>query len=593
MLKLKKILLILTITLVFTGMMFLIPGVLYAAPSVSPASATIEVGATQQFTASGFPVGGSGINWQSLPITGIATIDSSGLATGVSPGTVTIRAYKTVGASTHEAFASLTVIPAGPPPTLVSIDVTPVNPSINIGATQQFTATGNYSSGPTQDITNSVAWSSSDTLIATIVVNSGLATGVSDGSVTITATLDTISGNTGLTVNPAVNPTGQIVWDGNKGTDSLRCDLLDTSSERTESGWIHWIITQGSDVTDAELVLGGSGSGTYGINAQHGGSIHFFTPYFDVTSLTAVMNYSGTLGDNPQFNISDYCPGTGTTETGCIEVIKTTDDKVAPGTPFVFSISLGGQTITITTDGTYSGSGKFCDLTIGQEYTITETTTGYTTTVSLDGTDYSSGTSGAVPVPVEGDGKIWFHNDPGTPPPPPPPSPGSIIINKIFIDGKISSGTFEFAIYDAEADGNLVTTASITITDSSSGSTQVTGLTINQTYWVEETSGPGTNIVPGPGVRLSVVAAENPTADNTVTFVNDPGTPPPKVKVLGIEKAVVEEEVEVLGIEEEVIEELPYTGFNFIFSLAGILLIMAGGILAATIFLPRKKGEIS
>ena len=44
MLKLKKILLILTIALVFVGMMFLIPGILYAVPSVSPASATIEVG---------------------------------------------------------------------------------------------------------------------------------------------------------------------------------------------------------------------------------------------------------------------------------------------------------------------------------------------------------------------------------------------------------------------------------------------------------------------------------------------------------------------------------------------------------------------
>ncbi|GAI95378.1 unnamed protein product, partial [marine sediment metagenome] len=100
-------------------------------------------------------------------------------------------------------------------------------------------------------------------------------------------------------------------------------------------------------------------------------------------------------------------------EKGCIVVLKTTDDKVAPGTNFVFSISPGGQTITIKTDGTHSGSGKFCGLIIGQKYTIKETTTGYTTTVSLNGSNYKSGTSGVVKVPSGKDGKIWFHNDPG------------------------------------------------------------------------------------------------------------------------------------------------------------------------------------
>ena len=45
--------------------------------------------------------------------------------------------------------------------TLESIAVTPANPTIQTGETKQFTATGTYSNGRTQDITNQVAWTSS------------------------------------------------------------------------------------------------------------------------------------------------------------------------------------------------------------------------------------------------------------------------------------------------------------------------------------------------------------------------------------------------------------------------------------------------
>ena len=44
--------------------------------------------------------------------------------------------------------------------TLVSIAVTPANPSIAKGTTQQFTATGTYSDSSTANITSSVTWSS-------------------------------------------------------------------------------------------------------------------------------------------------------------------------------------------------------------------------------------------------------------------------------------------------------------------------------------------------------------------------------------------------------------------------------------------------
>ncbi|WP_242492487.1 PEF-CTERM sorting domain-containing protein [Methanolobus psychrotolerans] len=97
---------------------------------------------------------------------------------------------------------------------------------------------------------------------------------------------------------------GQLVWNG-QGADSLRCDKLGESPERTEAGWIHWIITGASEVTDAELVVNGDQYTEYEIN---GGALSIFTPYYEVEGLSATFNYNGTLG-NTQFVISDYCPG--------------------------------------------------------------------------------------------------------------------------------------------------------------------------------------------------------------------------------------------------------------------------------------------
>ena len=99
-----------------------------------------------------------------------------------------------VGSATTTA-ATLTVTA----PTLKSIAVTPANPSIAKGATQQFVATGTYSDSSTQIITGSVTWSSTTSTVATITAG-GLATGAGVGTSSISATLSGITGSTVLTV---------------------------------------------------------------------------------------------------------------------------------------------------------------------------------------------------------------------------------------------------------------------------------------------------------------------------------------------------------------------------------------------------------
>ena len=127
--------------------------------------------------------------------TAVATINTNGLATGLSAGTATISA--TLGSVSGNATLTVRA-----PPTLTSIAVTPTNSSILAGATQQFTATGTYSDGGTQNLSNRVTWTSLNTEVATINTN-GLATGLSAGTATISATLGSVSGNATLTVQLA------------------------------------------------------------------------------------------------------------------------------------------------------------------------------------------------------------------------------------------------------------------------------------------------------------------------------------------------------------------------------------------------------
>jgi trimeric autotransporter adhesin len=153
--------------------------------TISPTSGAVKPGATQQFTATGTlgnnqtqDVTGQ-VNWSSSNAA-VATIDQTGLATGVAVGTATIQAKS----SSATATATLTVS------NVTSITVTIASGTIAAGGTTQATAKDQNNN----DITSTVVWSSSNTSAAT-VSSSGLVTGVSIGTANITATLGSITSN--------------------------------------------------------------------------------------------------------------------------------------------------------------------------------------------------------------------------------------------------------------------------------------------------------------------------------------------------------------------------------------------------------------
>jgi len=165
-----------------------------ASVEMTPATASVAVYATQQFTGVAFNVAhqpiAATISWRSSNVS-IATVNSSGLATGVAPGDVMIIA-------TADDKADTTQVHVVPPP-VVSVEVTPSSATIIVGVTQQFTGVA-FDALHLPIPSASISWSSIDASIATVSA-SGLATGVVPGDVVITASAEGKSGTAQLHVN--------------------------------------------------------------------------------------------------------------------------------------------------------------------------------------------------------------------------------------------------------------------------------------------------------------------------------------------------------------------------------------------------------
>jgi Bacterial Ig-like domain (group 2) len=89
-----------------------------------------------------------------------------------------------------------------------SITISPASAQLELGTNQQFTATATLPDGGTQDVTQSVSWSSSDQSVVRVNATSGrvgLANTRGPGTATIRAFFNGISGSTSVTVTRRVS----------------------------------------------------------------------------------------------------------------------------------------------------------------------------------------------------------------------------------------------------------------------------------------------------------------------------------------------------------------------------------------------------
>jgi photosystem II stability/assembly factor-like uncharacterized protein len=221
---------------------------------IIPANPVIIVGSNSTFTATAnFPGGAylnltatNGLAWSSSDPT-VASIDTNGLAIGLSAGTTIISAtYSNVSGGT--VYTVLTVLV----PT--NIIITPANLVIAAGSNVSFTATGSFTNGFIANLTaaNDLVWNSSNPTVAGIDTN-GLARGLSAGTTTIAATLGNVTGITVLTVvtppEISTNPVSSTVWPGGGVTLSITASSGDLSYQWAFNG------TNIVGATNATLVI--------------------------------------------------------------------------------------------------------------------------------------------------------------------------------------------------------------------------------------------------------------------------------------------------------------------------------------------------
>lgn len=233
-------------------------------------SQRVRVGETQGFTATANIEGGttsdvtSKVRWTSSDPS-IVTIDGVGVAKGVQDGTVDIAVtYADLSASTTLKSSSADI---------ESIAVTNPNTSLSLcdTASLPLKAVASYSDGDTDDVTDKVTWSSSDS--ATVFVGDEDLTGTSDGlradkgkisalmtgTAVITASQDKIDGSVTVGVTDdldsdsmTITPPTTLYADETYNFAASASFGSDTSDRRDISGNLSWTSSDTSSLSFAD-----------------------------------------------------------------------------------------------------------------------------------------------------------------------------------------------------------------------------------------------------------------------------------------------------------------------------------------------------
>lgn len=310
--------------------------------SVTPSSASIAVGATQQLSAaplnsSGTLVTGKTATW-STSSAATATVDAAGLVRGVDAGTATITA--TVDGKAGSASVTVTALP------VATLTLSPTALAVTVGGTGTLAATPKLASGAS--VTGrTVTWSSGSAAVATVSAG-GVVTGVALGSAVITATCEGRNATALVTVGPSTTVSftlsGRVVEAaGTPGVAGARVSALDQNA-----------VVTGSTTTDA--------SGNWSLTGIGLGSVLRFdvsaAGYVTTTVAQMTISAATTLETVPLARTS--------TSTGGISGRvrdASTNAAIATGMAVELREGLGAtsglavQATTSAADGTYGFAG--------------------------------------------------------------------------------------------------------------------------------------------------------------------------------------------------------------------------------------------
>ncbi len=173
--------------------------------TVSPSSASVGIGSTTQLTATCKDQNGNTMTCPTLTWTSndssIASVNSSGLVTGIITGTTNVTT------SSGSITSNVSMITVTEPPILTTITVSPASVSINTNTSTQLTTTCKDQNGNTMTCPT-LTWTSDNPSIAS-VNQSGLVTGAAVGMANITTSSGSIKSNSS-TITVSTTP-GRIV----------------------------------------------------------------------------------------------------------------------------------------------------------------------------------------------------------------------------------------------------------------------------------------------------------------------------------------------------------------------------------------------
>lgn len=247
------------------------PTVTLQSITVTPGAPSVAAGRTLQLAASGTYSDNTSkdmtttVTWTSSD-TNIATV-AGGLVTGKAPGTAKITA------SSGGISGSVTVTVTAAVPTALA--VTPTSATVAKGASQTFAAKATMSDNTVQDVSAVATWASNNTSVATVDTH-GIATTVSAGSATITATYSGLNASAALTVTPptlakiVVSPTGESIAKG-QTLQFAANGIWSDNSTQDMTATVSWSTSDAAIATVNDAGLAASiGVGTVTVTATSG-----------------------------------------------------------------------------------------------------------------------------------------------------------------------------------------------------------------------------------------------------------------------------------------------------------------------------------
>lgn len=183
--------------------------------TISPTTATLSVGGTQQLTPTVAPANATNktVTYSSNN-TGVATINGAGLITAIASGSATITVTTQDGAKTATSVITVNTSNVA----VTSVSLSPTTASLSVGGTQQLTPTVL----PSNATNKNVSYLSNNTGVATVNA-SGLVTAIANGTATIIVT--TADGNkTSTAAITVTTATGSYFTIKNKWTNNYLYD---------------------------------------------------------------------------------------------------------------------------------------------------------------------------------------------------------------------------------------------------------------------------------------------------------------------------------------------------------------------------------